>query len=172
MATEEGIVIKAGGIAPRTAWVKTTQSSACKSCSQRNSCNGDSQGKEREVEAINLVGAKAGDLIQISIDTGSLLKATFLLYLFPVICMLLGGLAGNEIGAGMGINPSPVSALIAVICFSGAMLIVRLRAGRMALKMEYRPKITRIIGRADLEKTASEKPEGCGNRLPNGNYGL
>jgi sigma-E factor negative regulatory protein RseC len=167
MATEEGIVIKAGGIAPRTAWVKTTQSSACKSCSQRNSCNGDSQGKEREVEAINLVGAKAGDLIQISIDTGALLKATFLLYIFPVICMLMGGVAGHKLGAGLGTNPSPISALIAVICFLGAMFIVRLRAGRMALKMEYRPKITRIIGRADLEKTAPGNPGGgCSNRIP------
>jgi sigma-E factor negative regulatory protein RseC len=168
MATEEGIVIKSGGQTVETAWVKTVQSGACKSCSERHSCHSDSQGKEREVEAVNLVGAKVGDRIQISIDDGALLKATFLLYVFPVICMLIGGLAGNKFGTGMGINPSPASAIMAIICFLGAMFIVRRRAGRMALKMEYRPKITRIIGRAGLDKTAPPCPDGCGNRLAGG----
>jgi len=149
MATEEGIVTKIGGHASQTAWVKTSQSSACKSCSSRHSCSADTKGKEREVEAINMIGAEVGDRIQISIKTGSLLKATFLLYIFPVICMLCGGLAGNRLGAHLGLNPSPASALVAALAFLGAMVVVRMRAGRMALKLEYRPKITRIIGKTN-----------------------
>ena len=165
MATEDGIVTKIGAQSAQTAWVKTVQSSACKSCSARHSCSQDSKGKEREVEAVNMVGARVGDRIQISIDDGALLKATFLLYVFPIICMLIGGLAGHRWGSSMGINPSPVSAVIAVLCFLGAMFIVRLRAGRMALKLEYRPKITRIIVRAASVKTAAAAPNGCGNPL-------
>ncbi|MEJ2659140.1 MAG: SoxR reducing system RseC family protein [Desulfobacteraceae bacterium] len=147
MATEEGIVTKISGQASQTAWVKTSQSSACKSCSSRHSCNPE-MGSEREVEAINLVGAEVGDRIQISIETGSLLKATFLLYVFPVICMLCGGLVGNRLSAYMGLDPSPAAALVAVISFGGAMVVVRLRGKRMASETEYRPKITRIIGKA------------------------
>jgi sigma-E factor negative regulatory protein RseC len=147
MATEEGIVTKINGHASQTAWVRTSQSSACKSCSSRHSCSQDGQGKEREVEAINLVGAEVGDRIQISIETGSLLKATFLLYVFPVICMLCGGLAGNRLSAYIGLAPSPAAALAAAVSFVGAMVVVRMGAGRMALKTEYRPKITRIIGK-------------------------
>jgi sigma-E factor negative regulatory protein RseC len=147
MATEEGIVTKINGHASQTAWVRTSQSSACKSCSSRHSCSQDGQGKEREVEAINLVGAEVGDRIQISIETGSLLKATFLLYVFPVICMLCGGLAGNRLSAYIGLAPSPAAALAAAVAFVGAMVVVRMGAGRMALKTEYRPKITRIIGK-------------------------
>lgn len=149
MATEEGIVIRINGQASHTAWVRTSQSSACKSCSSRHSCNPE-KGQEREVEAINLVGAQVGDRIQISIETGSLLKATFLLYIFPVFCMLCGGLAGNRLGAVMGLAPSPAAALFAAISFVGAMGVVRLRAGRMAMKSEYRPKITRIIGKTAI----------------------
>jgi len=147
MATEEGIVTKINGHASQTAWVRTSQSSACKSCSSRHSCSQDGQGKEREVEAINLVGAEVGDRIQISIETGSLFKATFLLYVFPVICMLCGGLAGNRLSAYIGLAPSPAAALAAAVSFVGAMVVVRMGAGRMALKTEYRPKITRIIGK-------------------------
>jgi sigma-E factor negative regulatory protein RseC len=161
MAIEEGIVTKIGEHASQTAWVKTSQSSACKSCSARNSCNGDSKGKVREVEAINLVGAKVGDRIQISIRTGALLKATFLLYIFPVISMLCGGLAGNSLGSYLGLKPSPAAALTAALAFLGAMIIVRLRAGRMALKLEYRPKITRIIGRGNTPVASPEGPDAC-----------
>lgn len=149
MATEEGIVTKISGKGSQTAWVRTSQSSACKSCSSRHSCNPE-KGQEREVEAINLVGAEVGDRIQISIETGSLLKATFLLYIFPIICMLCGGLVGNRLSAQMGLDPSPAAALVAAISFLGAMAVVRLGAGRMALKTEYRPKITRIIGKTAL----------------------
>jgi sigma-E factor negative regulatory protein RseC len=162
MATEEGIVIKVGGPTTHTAWVKTVQSSACKSCSAQHSCNQNSKGQDREVEAVNLVNAKVGDLIQISIDTRALLKATLLLYIFPIVCMLAGGLIGNTIGVRMGMNPSPASALIAVASFLGALGIVRIRAGRMALKLEYRPKITRIIGRAALDPAVSGVPVACG----------
>ena len=148
MATEEGIVTKINGHTTQTAWVRTSQSSACKSCSARHHCSPDTQGQEREVEAINLVGAEVGDRIQISIETGSLLKATFLLYVFPVLCMLCGGVVGNRFSGYMGLDPSPAAALVAAIFFVGAMAVVRLRAGRMALKLEYRPKITRIVGKA------------------------
>jgi sigma-E factor negative regulatory protein RseC len=147
MATEEGIVTKISGKGSQTAWVRTSQSSACKSCSSRHSCNPE-KGQEREVEAINLVGAEVGDRIQISIETGSLLKATFLLYVFPVICMLCGGIVGNRLSTQIGLDPSPAAALVAAISFLGAMAVVRMGAGRMALKTEYRPKITRIIGKA------------------------
>jgi sigma-E factor negative regulatory protein RseC len=148
MATEEGIVTKINASTAQTAWVRTSQSSACKSCSSRHSCSQDSQGQEREVEAINLVGAQVGDRIQISIETGSLLKATFLLYVFPVLCMLCGGIVGNRLSGYMGLDASPAAALVAAVFFIGALTVVRIRAGRMALKLEYRPKITRIIAKA------------------------
>ena len=165
MATEEGVVIKIGGQAKQIAWVKTVQSSACKSCSARHSCNPGTQGKEREVEALNLVGAKVGDLIQISIETGPLLKATFLLYIFPIICLMFGGLAGHRIGTAMGFDSSAAAALLAAICFIGALFIVRLKAGRMTVKTEYRPKITRVIGRVGGPKGAPPPPDDCGMQI-------
>jgi sigma-E factor negative regulatory protein RseC len=161
MAVEEGIVIRISEGPSQTAWVKTSQSSACESCSERHSCFGESAGKEREVEAINEAGAKVGDRIQIFIGTGALLKATFLLYVFPVICMLCGGLAGNRLGPYLGLEPSPAAALIAALAFLGAMVVVRLRAGRMALNIEYRPKITRIIGRANKPDPSPTGPDTC-----------
>ena len=82
MATEEGIVFKLGDAGPGTAWVKTTRSSACAGCSSRDACHAEGGGKEMEVEAINTARARVGDRIVLNIKTSSLLKATFLLYVF------------------------------------------------------------------------------------------
>lgn len=163
MAIEQGIVIKANGPAPATARVKTVQPSACESCSSRHNCSSGAGGNEREVDAINVANAKTGDLIQISMDTGALLKATFLLYVFPIICLLGGGIAGNTLGTRLGINPSPASAMMAISWFAAAMFFVHLRAGRMALKIEYRPKITRILSRGVA--TATDTSTTCGLEL-------
>jgi len=162
LATEQGIVIKAG--LPRRenmALVKTVRSSACEACSARGQCNPSVKGKDQEVEAVNLVNAKAGDIIQISMDTTALLKATFLLYVFPIICMLIGAFFGNSAGNALMTSPSVLSALAGIACFTAAMVLVRKQAGYMALKLKYKPKITRIIGRG-----ATEPPNGCNPNTP------
>jgi sigma-E factor negative regulatory protein RseC len=146
LATEEGVVIKIGNSATPTAWVKTTRSSACKSCAARESCNADGAGKEMQVEAINSAGAKVGDRIVISIKTASLLKATFLIYIFPILAMLAGAFVGQELAIDSGSqDPSGLSALVAFIFLGLAVLIVKLLGKAMALKKEYTPAIIRII---------------------------
>jgi sigma-E factor negative regulatory protein RseC len=104
-------------------------------------------GKTQEVEALNPVNARVGDRIQIAIGSGSLLKAMFLLYLFPIICMLAGGLLGNWAAPAFSLNPSIVSVLTALASLVLAMLIVRAGGQRMAAKPAYRPRIVRVLGR-------------------------
>ena len=65
MAIEQGIIIGSGPSGSNTAWVKTVRSSACESCSSRDSCNPGDNGKSQVVEAINAAGAKVGDRIQL-----------------------------------------------------------------------------------------------------------
>ena len=148
MATESGVVTKIAFKGAHTAWVKTKPSSACESCSSRHQCSTKSGNQEREVEAINDVGAKAGDRIQMAINTGSLLKATFLLYIFPVLCMLAGGIAGHAIALRLRWDTSLLSALTAMACLAAAMLVVRFGGNRLAQKAAYRPRIIRIVDRA------------------------
>lgn len=161
MATEQGIVVQVGLKDRNIALVKTVQPSACEACSARHQCNPGVNGKEREVEAINSVNATVGDLIQISMDTSALLKVTFLLYVFPIICMLIGSFAGHVMGSNMNVDASIVSVLFGIASFVAAMLIVRYRAGHMALKLKYQPKITRIISRAKPDDPSSAPPHPC-----------
>lgn len=162
MATESGIVSKTGAKGPQTVWVKIVPSSACESCSSRHSCTAKSNSQEREVEALNPVNAAVGDRIQLAISTGSLLKATFLLYIFPVLCMLAGGIAGHTIAARFQWDTSLLAAIVAFAFFGAAMLVVRLGGNRMAQKAAYRPQIIRIISRSldapDADAVNCQKP--------------
>ena len=156
MAIEQGIVIKFGDKGIQTAWVETRRSSACESCSVRDSCNQGAGTDKREVEALNDVGARIGDRIQIAVSDASLLKATFLLYLFPVLCMLAAGIGGHFIAIRYDLDTSLVSLAAAVTALVTALSFVRIRGGRMAAKAEYRPRIIRILGRAAADRSVPE----------------
>ena len=145
MATERGIVIK---LDSNTAWVKTTRTSACKTCSAKSSCNVVESGKEMEVQAINEAGAQVGDRIIISIDTASLLKASFLLYVFPILLMIAGAVIGQKAGPLFDIDPSLFSAVVGFLFFFISIWFVKSRGNTMALKNEYKPKIIRILNRS------------------------
>ena len=152
MATEEGVVIKVGD---RTAWVKTTRSSACNHCASRESCHTGEQGKEMEVEVTNPVGAKIGDRIVLYFETASLLKAAFLLYVFPVLGMLTGAALGHWLSPRYQINPSLGSAAVGFLGLALSFLLVKMRGNRLARKDDYKPRIIRILGRIPSLKKAA-----------------
>ncbi len=144
MATEKGIVIKADS---NTALVKTTRSSSCESCDSRKSCSVISDGKEMEmeVEVINDANAKAGDRVVLSFETSALLKASFLLYVFPIILLLTGALLGQYLASFFNLNPQTAAAILGFFFFFLAFGFIRFRGNKMAEKKEYRPKIIRIL---------------------------
>jgi sigma-E factor negative regulatory protein RseC len=145
LATERGIVTK---IDSTTAWVKTTRTSACKTCSAKGSCSAGESGTEMEVEAINEAGAQIDDRIIISIETASLLKASFLLYVFPILLMIAGAVIGQKTGPLLDIDPSLFSAVVGFLFFFISFWFVKSRGNRMARKNEYKPKIIRILNRS------------------------
>jgi len=142
MATEQGIVVRTDS---RGAWVKTNKSGSCEGCSARGSCHSLSDRGEMEVKAINEAGAKVGDRIVMSFDSASLLKATFLLYVFPILLLIIGAAIGQETAPYFDFNPSGFSAIIGFSFFFAAVLIIKVRANKLAKKKEYRPKIIKVL---------------------------
>jgi sigma-E factor negative regulatory protein RseC len=144
MATEQGIVIKTNS---RAAWVKTVKSGNCAGCSARGSCHAMGGEDEMAVKAINEAGARVGDQIVLSIKTSSLLKATFLLYVFPILLLIIGAAVGQEMAPKFDFNPSGLSAIMGLTFFFAALLIIKTTANKLARKNEYRPKIIKILTR-------------------------
>ena len=144
MATEQGIVIKTDS---RSAWVKTVKSGNCAGCTARGSCHTMGGDDKMEVRAINEVGAKVGDRIVLSFKTSSLLKASFLLYVFPILLLIVGAAIGQEMAPRFDFNPSGLSAIMGFVFFFVALLIIKTMADKLAKKNEYRPKVTKIVTR-------------------------
>lgn len=142
MATERGIVLRTDSGA---AWVKTIRSSACEGCTAKGSCLSRDGGNEMEVKALNTVGARAGDRIILSFETASLLKATFLIYVFPIILLMVGAVLGQMLAPLIAFNPSGLSVLLGFAFFLTALVIIKARAHKMAKKNAYQPKIIKIL---------------------------
>jgi sigma-E factor negative regulatory protein RseC len=100
-----------------------------------------------EVEVANDIGAKEGDRIVLTLETGSMLKALFLLYIFPILVMLAGAVVGMKAAAAIDVNASAASVVVAFSALFAAVLFVRKKANQLAQRAGYRPRITRILGR-------------------------
>ena len=142
MATEQGVVLRTDAEA---AWVKTARSSACKGCTARGSCHTMGDGQEMEVKALNPAGARVGDRIVLSFETGSLLKATFLIYVFPILFLIAGAALGQVLAPFIGFSSSGLSVLLGFALFFAALIIMKARANKMAQEQAYQPKITKIL---------------------------
>jgi sigma-E factor negative regulatory protein RseC len=142
LATEQGVVLRTDS---ESAWVKTTRSSACQGCTARKSCHSLGNSQDMEVKAINIAGAREGDRIVLSFETKSLLKATFLIYVFPIIFLILGAAIGQILASHLAVDPSALSVLLGFAFFFTALLIIKVRAKEMASKNAYQPKVTKIL---------------------------
>lgn len=143
MATEQGIVLRTDSEA---AWVKTVRSSACEGCTAKGSCHSMGSGdNEMEVKALNTAGARAGDRIVLSFETASLLKATFLIYVFPIILLIVGAVLGQMLASLIEFSSSALSVLLGFAFFFAALFIMKARANKMVTKNAYQPKITKIL---------------------------
>jgi sigma-E factor negative regulatory protein RseC len=98
-----------------------------------------------EVKAINIAGAREGDRIVLSFETRSLLKATFLIYVFPIIFLVIGAVFGQMLSSLISVNPSALSVLLGFAFFFAALRIMKVRANKMAAQNAYQPKITKIL---------------------------
>jgi sigma-E factor negative regulatory protein RseC len=152
MATEQGIVLR---IDSQMAWVKTVRSSACEDCSAKGSCHAMGSSRDMEVKALNPTGARVGDRVVLSYETASFLKASFLIYVFPIILLIVGAALGQMLAPVVDLTPSVLSVLLGFAFFFSALVIVKVRANKMAKKNAYQPKVIKILNHSFLGNRSS-----------------
>lgn len=97
-----------------------------------------------EVEAINTADARMGDRIVLNIETTSLLKAAFLLYVFPILAMIGGAVLGQVVAVSRGSDASGFSALFGLLFFVLAFFAIRVFDRYLAKDARYQPEIIKI----------------------------
>ena len=139
MITENGIVTKAN---QSIAWIKTTRSGACESCSSHGSCEVENSQKEMTVKVKNTLNVGEGDQVLIGLETRPILFVTFLLYVFPIILLLIGALIGNSIAPSLQMDPSFGSMILGFLFFGFSFYIIRKKMIPLQKKKNINPSLS------------------------------
>jgi len=123
--------------------IKVQKSSACAQCSSRETC--DIADKDAKIEVLNDLGAKKGDLVELSMPEGTLLKASFLVYLLPVIALLAGAFTGKALADATGINQTFASLAVGFLLIGIVFYILIRRHRSEEYQKRFRPRMTRIL---------------------------
>ncbi len=103
---EKGRVIKIDGEKVKVAFKRGAGCGSCKACSEGQNEN------EMEILAYNDCNAKLNDMVEVSIETEFMLKATGIMYGIPLITMIVGFLIGNLVSQGVSFATGIVFLLI------------------------------------------------------------
>jgi sigma-E factor negative regulatory protein RseC len=142
MPTEDGLVLS---VSQNSAWIRTSRSACCEHCQSQHTCHTlGGPGNETTVEAINTIGARQGDQVVVEFSTASLMKGTFLIYMFPILCLLLGAAVGVRLTPIFGLEESVLPVLMGFGAFILSLPVVILVGNRLGRKDAYKPRIIRI----------------------------
>lgn len=107
MAHTKGLVV---GI-EKDGWAKviTEKKNACSSCGALHSCHSGLSNSKIVTNVLNIADAKEGDLVSISLDSGTALKNAAILYLTPVAGLLAGAILGTQLNESLAISETSAS---------------------------------------------------------------
>ncbi len=143
MAEEQGYVTGIG----EDGWAKvvTDRKDACADCGASHCCVSFKSGSEMVIKAMNSAGANVGDLVTLSLSSGTLLKGAAVLYVIPLAGLMSGVVAGAGLEQWLAMGET---ASIVFLGFAGLILgfvITAFISRRMSAKNRLTPVITRII---------------------------
>ena len=138
MQEEVGTVIESRG---GTARVLVKRNSACDHCPSRSCCaslGGDLKG----VDVSNVIGAKEGQQVKIGISPKAVLKASFILYMVPILALIIGAMIGSYLGS----QHKEIWAIFLGLGFLvGSYFVIKALSKHFENKAEYLPVVTEIL---------------------------
>lgn len=144
MLTEKGFVEE---VLHGKAVVRIQRSSACAHCESAGSCQVVSD-KEMMVMVDNGLQARVGDLVEIGVPSGSVLKISFLVYFVPVIALIAGAYAGGAWAEFFHVQ-STLAAIGGAGLAMGITFYGLIRLDRITgFARKYQPSLTRIVSSA------------------------
>jgi sigma-E factor negative regulatory protein RseC len=138
MQEEVGTVIESRG---GTARVLVKRNSACDRCPSR-SCGASLGGDLKGVNASNGMGAREGQKVKIGISPKAVLKASFILYMVPILALIIGAVLGNYLGPQ---HREVWTVSLGVGFFVGSYFVIKALNTYLENKAEYLPVITGIL---------------------------
>lgn len=138
--TKTGVVKAVQG---RMALVVTRLEPECESCKAKDACTSlGGGGANAEVRVRNTVGAEPGDVVTISIRGSSVLKASFLVYMLPILAMVGGIVLGHFLSRLTSVDKNVLVGIFGLLAFSGTFVWLKKNGDKFSSKKEFIPEIT------------------------------
>lgn len=118
--------------------VKLVRHTACGNC---GACQLGDEQKDIMLIAKNVAKAKAGDLVEVTMATNSVLSAAFIMYIIPLAGLFVGLLLGNALFPGKDVY----TALLGVIFMAMMFVIIKLNDKRFLKNEKYTAQILRVL---------------------------
>ena len=98
--TETGEVVK---VFKRTVEIRINPTENCVACGAKDSCfAGSGTSTDRFVTALDPFGLKTGQRVKINLEPKNLVKASIIIFVFPMLGLLLGAVTGSFIAKTAG----------------------------------------------------------------------
>ncbi|RLK50308.1 RseC/MucC-like positive regulator of sigma(E) [Alkalispirillum mobile] len=102
------------------AWVEVRRQSTCSGCAASAGCGTGALGRwlpggTTRLRVVDPIGVQPGQRVLLAIPDGAVLRGSALLYLVPLLCLLVGALAGEQLSAGLGLNGDGLAILGGVL---------------------------------------------------------
>lgn len=143
MAEEEGLV--ASATEDGWAQVVAERRDACADCSASQCCAVLGGSPKMVVKAINRAGAGIGDLVSISLKSGTVIQGAAIFYLIPLIGLIFGAAVGTTSSLGLPISETAGGILFGFAGLALGFLITAIITRRLSAKQAFTPVITRVI---------------------------
>lgn len=127
MIEEQGTVVE---VTPPRARVRTERSGACESCGARGACAGLGGGRDALVWVDDPLGVRVGERVVVAVPEGTVLRASFWVYLVPVAALVAGAVAGSRLGPALGLSADLGAAGVGVVAMGIAFGLARAFGGR------------------------------------------
>jgi len=142
MSTEQGTITKVSGDKAR---VRIRRSSMCEHCGSKSVCSSLSGGESMEAEALNTPNGQVGDRVLIKIPTKSLVKISFVFYMFPVFFLIAGVITGMKLAESYSLEPELGAFLVGLLGCALSIVIIKLFANHVKKNKAYTPESIKII---------------------------
>lgn len=135
------IKIKKEGIAQ----VVTDRKNACGGCGSTHSCHSFLSDSKKMTETLNRVDAKEGDLVDINLNSGLILKGAAIMYLIPIGGIMIGASIGSFICGILGIDETISAIIFSIFGLCLGFMTTAIISKQMSVKNRFTPIITQII---------------------------
>jgi len=139
MIVETGRVVK---VKDGKAMIEIARSSACEKC--HTDCGIKSGQRTMLVEVNDPIGVHEDQYVQLSMQSASALRASFIVYMIPLLALVVGALLGEYLGTTFGIR-NGLEILFSFGFLGLSLIVVRLYNNRFKQDLKNQPVIRKVM---------------------------